>query len=500
MPSLHAGARTSEVALDAALLILCAGATIGGTLLVEWLVADAGPAFTLLLGGLGSGVSFIVAVVCYVRWTLVGDGIAIRLALAFVTYGMAVAPLVARRSDGPVGAVLQTLGTVLVTGMLLLAARAPDVDGGYPVVRTELGVTAGLVTALVVVATVPGAAARIAGARVGQGSVLALAGPLVIAAAVGLAVAGLRRTRRALTASGVGLLGLATAPVAMTIDTPTESSAMLAGATQLAGLLVVAHATVVDARYALSTASRHDLDLRLRWQQAAARADEVVRVEHERNHEIRSGLLAVEGAGKLLSQRLDGGGDGAAASLADAVQREVSRLQRIAAPIEDDPPTSYGLLDVLEPLVVAHRATGQRIRLDVPPDLDAEGRPHVLAEVMSNLLVNSARHAPDARVTITGSPGSRPGFTRVVVADDGPGFPAGGLVHALERGWRGFGSSALGSGLGLYLSSHLMELEGGALKLQPPALGTHGAVVALEVRAGRGPSVQAALDVLADAS
>jgi signal transduction histidine kinase len=286
----------------------------------------------------------------------------------------------------------------------------------------------------------------------------------------------------------------------MTIDTPTESSAMLAGATQLAGLLVVAHATVVDARYALSTASRHDLDLRLRWQQAAARADEVVRVEHERNHEIRSGLLAVEGAGKLLSQRLDGGGDGAAASLADAVQREVSRLQRIAAPIEDDPPTSYGLLDVLEPLVVAHRATGQRIRLDVPPDLDAEGRPHVLAEVMSNLLVNSARHAPDARVTITGSPGSRPGFTRVVVADDGPGFPAGGLVHALERGWRGFGSSALGSGLGLYLSSHLMELEGGALKLQPPALGTHGAVVALEVRAGRGPSVQAALDVLADAS
>ena len=502
MPSEHVGARPLDVALDALLLLLSGGVAIGAAVLVGRLAPNAAPAVALLLGGLGSGLCFVVAVECYVRWTLVGDGVAIRLALAFVIYGSAVAPLVARTADGAVGSVLQALGTVLAAGALLLAARSPEVDARFPVARATSLVAVALLGTVAAVGTVPGLASRLAGTHVGNPPAPALLELVVVlATAAVLSVLGLRRGRRALTACGVALVGLAAAPVVMAVGAHGIAGPLLASASQFAGLWLVAHTATSDARHALATASRYDLDLTLRWRAAVARAEAVVRVEHERSHEIRSALLVVEGAGRALSRRLDEMGDTADAGLADAVHSEARRLQRIVAAIQDEPPTGYGLLDVLQPLVAAHRATGQRIRLDVPPDLSAQGRPHALAEVVSNLLVNAARHAPDAAVTITGSRGSRPGYLRLVVADDGPGFPAGGLAHAVERGWRGFGASSPGSGLGLYLSSHLMEQEGGTLTLVPPqAPGARGAVVALDVRADAGPAPLAVLDDLADAS
>ena len=58
------------------------------------------------------------------------------------------------------------------------------------------------------------------------------------------------------------------------------------------------------------------------------------------------------------------------------------------------------------------------------PDLTARGKPGVLAQVVTNLLANGARHAPGAAVTVTGR-----------VDGAGSSWPASGsrAVHAGPR-------------------------------------------------------------------
>jgi signal transduction histidine kinase len=326
-------------------------------------------------------------------------------------------------------------------------------------------------------------------------------GFVVLAAGV-LAHAGLRRDRRLLTASGVSLTMLAATPMVMDLREQAGAGMLMAGSVQLVALLLVARAAGADVRFAIATAARYDVDLRLRLRHAVAKGEEMARLQHERNHEIRSALLAVEGAGTMLTRRYADLGYDADAQLARSVQLEAGRLQRLLAATVDDPPAAFDIAGVLEPLVAAHRATGQRVTLDVPASARAVGRPHVLAEVVSNLLVNAARHAPGAVVAITAPMVAPRGMVRLVVADDGPGFADGGLAHATERGWRAEGTTAPGSGLGLFLTAQLMAQEGGALTLLPPAPGTSGAVVALDLAAATAaPSDEAGtVDDVADAS
>lgn len=224
-----------------------------------------------------------------------------------------------------------------------------------------------------------------------------------------------------------------------------------------------------------------------------------LRERDEHQHELRSALLAVEAAGRALASRLGQLGDLADAELASAVQGEAARMQRLVSGTPQETAEDCGVLDALVSVVVAHRATGQHISLDVPRDVHVVARPHVLAEVVANLLVNSARHAPGAGVSITAVDDLRPEFVRLVVADDGPGFPPDALVRATERGWRGADGSVPGSGLGLYLSSQLVQREGGALTLLRPRPGATGAVVALDLRDAHAVAPHP-LDGLADAS
>lgn len=221
------------------------------------------------------------------------------------------------------------------------------------------------------------------------------------------------------------------------------------------------------------------------------------RDEHE--HELRSALLAVEAAGRILAARLTQLGEAADAELAIAVEDEAARMQRLVSGAHDETVGACGVLDALRSLVVAHRATGLRIAVDLPPELRVVVRPHVLAEVVGNLLANSARHAPGARVSITAVEHLGPGFVRLLVADDGPGFPPDALARGTERGWRGAGTATPGSGLGLYLAARLVEREGGALTLLRPRPGATGAVVAVDLRAA-GAAGSYHLEGLADAS
>ena len=107
-------------------------------------------------------------------------------------------------------------------------------------------------------------------------------------------------------------------------------------------------------------------------------------------------------------------------------------------------------------------------RLDLPAEpVEVTGDPTRLRQVVTNLLTNAGRHTPEGTtVTLTARPG------RLVVHDDGPGFPADLLrptpATAFERFVRGDGARtrvAGGTGLGLALVAAIVAAHGGTVSL-----------------------------------
>jgi two-component system OmpR family sensor kinase len=94
------------------------------------------------------------------------------------------------------------------------------------------------------------------------------------------------------------------------------------------------------------------------------------------------------------------------------------------------------------------------ITLSCPPGLVAALPAATLAQVVTNLLANCARHAPGAEIRVTAR--GEKGVCLIEVADAGPG------LLALQGE-----TATTGSGLGLELSSQLVGDYSGSLQLMP---------------------------------
>lgn len=94
--------------------------------------------------------------------------------------------------------------------------------------------------------------------------------------------------------------------------------------------------------------------------------------------------------------------------------------------------------------------------------------PDRVVQVLSNLLTNAVRHAPDgSEVLVTRE--TIPGAVRVSVRDSGPGMSAEEREHAFDRFWRADAARSRdrgGSGLGLAVARHLVEAQGGAIGVE----------------------------------
>lgn len=128
-----------------------------------------------------------------------------------------------------------------------------------------------------------------------------------------------------------------------------------------------------------------------------------------------------------------------------------------------------------------HAARGIAFELAVDAAARFNGDAGDLLELLGNLGDNAAKHARSkvliGAVPIAGPIGSRPGL-RLLVADDGPGFPDSGRDMLLRRGVRG-DSAAPGHGIGLAIVQDLVQLKGGSLALGRSDLG--GAEVVVEL-------------------
>jgi two-component system OmpR family sensor kinase len=185
--------------------------------------------------------------------------------------------------------------------------------------------------------------------------------------------------------------------------------------------------------------------------------------EEQRSHEMRNALSNLSAITTLLA-----GSDGDRShrsavdgvttdpgSLHEIVSSEFARLHSLLESSSAGHDSAGAPVDrVLTRLVTLRRLTGSVITLSCPPGLLAALPAATLAQVVTNLLANCARHAPGAEIHVSAR--STDGVCIIEVTDAGPG------LLALQGE-----TATTGSGLGLELSSQLVGDCGGTLQLLP---------------------------------
>ena len=202
-------------------------------------------------------------------------------------------------------------------------------------------------------------------------------------------------------------------------------------------------------------------------------------------HELRNPLAPIRNAVQIL--RLIGTSESKADKAHDIIERQVGQLVRLVDDLLDVSRVSRGkvtlhketidlrdvarhALDTSQPLLSAR---GHAVQLSLPSEpvlvLGDAGR---LAQVLSNLLNNAAKYT-DARgrveVAVT-----QEEEAVITVRDNGRGLDATDQARVFEMFYqteRDLDRSEGGLGLGLALVKRLVELHGGAVRVQSPGRG-----------------------------
>jgi two-component system sensor histidine kinase RegB len=250
---------------------------------------------------------------------------------------------------------------------------------------------------------------------------------------------------------------------------------------ELAMLISLALTLVFLALYVL----RVSLDAR-RWQQALVTTQAVLERETKMSalgalaaaaaHELGGPLGTITLVARDLREQLSA--DPQFAEDVALLGREVERCRAIMADLAgraevDAPFPSVSLAALLHEAVQPFEDAGPRIDVNVVPGAGplVERTPE-LVHGLVNLIDNAIRHARH-RVSLAGR--AEAATVKVVISDDGPGFPSELLPHLGEpflgpsRSYRG------GTGLGIFIATTLIERTGGKLAFRNAQAG--GAVV-----------------------
>ena len=381
-------------------------------------------------------------------------------AAAFALYGVVVLPVsaLAAGGDTPRLLLIRVAAYVVALPMLVLSLRPPHrLSAAVAWMLTVVGALLATAASLVPDSAVP--------TRILVAVLVVAVLPAWTAVAVGYVVDGYRRRSGPRLRFGLGLAVVAVAQLyraatGAPIGDPVFAMLRLVGAV----IVLVALARLV-ARSLAAVRSQHFAQQE-ELTVAALHLERAQELAAERDHELRNGLAGLAGITHLLSSGAD---DEEQQRLKLAVLSELTRLHTIldgrglAFESPDAPPRAeYAVEPVLAGLVTLRRSAGAQITVDVDAGLRACGDAAVLAQVVTNLLVNCDRHAPGAAVIVRGY---RAGDRAVVeVRDAGPGLRAALGHDVLQRGVHD--PAAGGSGLGLHISAQLIDREGGELDLR----------------------------------
>ncbi|WP_219418111.1 HAMP domain-containing sensor histidine kinase [Pseudonocardia nigra] len=209
-------------------------------------------------------------------------------------------------------------------------------------------------------------------------------------------------------------------------------------------------------------------------------ADAVVREDELRRlfaadvaHELRTPLT-------ILRSQLEAVQDGITAptpTVVDSLHEESLRLGRLVADLEMMAAADAAAFTLhrrslaLRPLVcevldgfAAHLAERDLTLSTDLAEVTAHVDPARMRQVLTNLLSNAAKFTPaGGRVSVT--LGHRDGEVELAVTDTGVGIPADEQPRVFDRFYRGAGSRAAGSGIGLAVAAELVAAHGGDISV-----------------------------------
>ncbi len=241
-------------------------------------------------------------------------------------------------------------------------------------------------------------------------------------------------------------------------------------------------------RYAVQHRRMEEERVRLiREQEARHLAEEANRAKDEFlamvSHELRNPLNAMLGWVSLLnSGKLD---PEAQARALEVIERNARAQAQLIDDLLDIARVVSGnlrldlrpvdLAQVVEKALDAMHPAAEAKSIAVTADLDrplemAAGDPDRLLQVVSNLLSNAVKFTPGGGA-IEVSLKRDSGEARITVRDSGDGISAAFLPHVFERFRQGGVRSQGGLGLGLAIARHLVELHGGAIRVESPGEG-----------------------------
>ena len=248
---------------------------------------------------------------------------------------------------------------------------------------------------------------------------------------------------------------------------------VVANSILMAGFVLVA---MTATELLLDALREHDHELEELAERAQS-AEDVVRSDEERLHEVRGSVAGISSASRILM--------GLNAELSPAHQRrltellgaELDRLEHLLTDKAADPEV-VELDPVILPLVTAYRYLGLSVEWHSSGAF-AYTRKHDLTEVLQVLLSNTARHAPGSTAILSAE--CRGDRTLLRVQDDGPGIPRALRDQIFDRGVRRNGS--VGQGLGLYIARKIVAKNGGRLDLDNDHERSHGTAFVLQLPA-----------------
>jgi signal transduction histidine kinase len=165
---------------------------------------------------------------------------------------------------------------------------------------------------------------------------------------------------------------------------------------------------------------------------------------------LRTMLAQTRRLGRLVTQLLD-----------------LSRLEAGEQPFDMRPFALRELLESAAREARLHAPEDVVFSIDAPAELQVDGDPERVYQVVMNLVENAVRYSPrPGHVALRAAAGAD--HTIVVeVDDDGPGIPPDELERVFERFYRGNGRrGGGGAGLGLAIARWIVDLHGGTIRAE----------------------------------
>jgi signal transduction histidine kinase len=226
-----------------------------------------------------------------------------------------------------------------------------------------------------------------------------------------------------------------------------------------------------------------DLQQRMEAEREAQRAkDDFLSIV---SHELRTPLTSIQGYAQLLEGRLRGQTSPESKELSQlrVIRSQVGRMRRLVDDLLDVSridrrggvsiePSDFDLAELVRDAVARIRREHpeRRVTEEVPGSVPVRADRDRIDQVLANLLDNAVKYSPEGGPVHVELERRGPDV-QLSVTDEGIGIPAEHFDHVFERFYQASGEISRrrfgGLGLGLYISSAIVDAHGGEIRAEP---------------------------------